>query len=516
MSSLPPFPAPRSAQRSGDPLRSIVIVGGGTAGWMAAALLSKKLERQGIAITIVESSAIGTVGVGEATTPAIRDYFRAAGLDEIEVMKASHATVKLGIRFDNWTGDGSSFFHPFGLYGVPANEVAFHHYWLKMRAAGDVRPIDDYCFASQLAQHNRFRPPHRPAPDYAFFDYAVHFDAGRYARYLRDVCVSRGVTHVDTRVTDVRLRDDAPDMIGSIVTDTAGDIAGDLFIDCTGFRSLLLGQALGEPYVEWTDLLPCDRAVAMPCAHGDGPLTPFTQAIAMPAGWRWRIPLQHRVGNGYVYSSAHLSDDEAIASLGAVLEGERLAEPNLIRFVTGHRRRFWSGNCIGLGLAAGFLEPLESTSITLIYSGIERLVQLLPDRSIDPALAADYNRITTLEYERVRDFLVLHYWGARRDEPLWQQVRQIELPEKLAHKVRMFTQRGRMVRYEWDAFQDPSWLSMFAGLDLLPERWDPLADFFSTEEVAQALATVRQQIDEGLKQSEPHAAFIARHCRAPT
>ena len=515
MPGISPSPTPATSQRSGDPLRSIVIVGGGTAGWMAAALLAKRLERQGVAITVVESSAIGTVGVGEATTPAIRDYFRAAGLDEVQVMKASHATIKLGIRFDDWTGDGSSFFHPFGLYGVPANDVAFHHYWLKMRTAGDPRPIGDYCFASQLAARNLFRPPHRPAPDYAFFDYAVHFDAGRYARYLRDVCVARGVTHIDARVLAVRLRDQEPGMIASIATDTAGEITADLFIDCTGFRSLLLGQALGERYVEWTDLLPCDRAVAMPCAHGAGPLTPFTQAIAMPAGWRWRIPLQHRVGNGYVYSSRHLSDDEAVATLSASLESERLADPNIIPFVTGHRKQFWSGNCIALGLAAGFLEPLESTSITLIFSGIERLLQLFPDRTIDPALAADYNRITALEYERVRDFLLLHYWGARRDEPLCQAARQIQLPEKLAHKVRMFTQRGRMVRYEWDAFQDPSWLSMFAGLDLLPDRWDPIADYFSLDQVGEALSAVRKQIDEGLKSSQSHAAFIDRHCRAP-
>ncbi|TPG42839.1 tryptophan 7-halogenase [Sphingomonas koreensis] len=498
--------------RSGEPIQSIVIVGGGTAGWMAATLLAKRLERQDIAITVVESSAIGTVGVGEATTPAIRDYFRAAELDEQAVMKASNATIKLGIRFDGWTGEGTSFFHPFGLYGVASNNVAFHHYWLKARAAGDRRPIGDYCLATQLAAANRFRPPHRPAPDYAFFDWAVHFDAGLYARHLRDVAKARGVRHIDARVRDA-IRDGDTGLIAAIDTEEAGVIAGDLFVDCTGFRSLLLGQALDEPCVDWTDLLPCDRAVAMPCAHGDGALTPYTQAIAMPAGWRWRIPLQHRVGNGYVYSSKHLSDDAAIATLTGALEGEPLGEPNLIRFVTGHRRRFWAGNCVALGLAAGFLEPLESTSITLIFSGIERLLHLFPDRSFDPALAEDYNRITTLEYERVRDFLLLHYWAARRDEPLWQQTRQTELPEKLAHKVRMFTSRGRMVRYEWDAFQDPSWLSMFAGLDLLPDRWDPLADYFPPDEVANALAAMRDQIALGVDSAIPHGTFIAENCR---
>jgi len=506
------MPQPSPSQRSGDPIRSIVIVGGGTAGWVAAALLAKRLERQDIMITVVESSAIGTVGVGEATTPAIRDYFRAAELDEFAVMKAANATIKLGIRFDGWTGEDSSFFHPFGLYGVASNGVAFHHYWLKLRAAGDRRPIGDYCLATQLAAANRFMPPHRPAPDYAFFDWAVHFDAALFARHLASVARARGVRHVDARMRRA-IRDETTGLITAIDTEEAGTIGADLFVDCTGFRSLLLGQSLEEPYVEWTDLLPCDRAVAMPCAHG-GPLTPYTQAIAMPAGWRWRIPLQHRVGNGYVYSSRHLSDDEAVAALAGRLEGERLGEPNLIRFVTGRRRRFWTGNCVALGLAAGFLEPLESTSITLIFSGIERLLHLFPDRSFDPALAEDYNRITALEYERVRDFLLLHYWGARREEPLWRAMRDVELPEKLAHKVRMFIRRGRMVRYEWDAFQDPSWLSMFAGLDLLPERWDPLADYFPIEEVTGALSRIRDQIALGLKSSGSHEAFVERNFRA--
>ena len=502
-----------NGQRSGDPIRSIVIVGGGTAGWMAATLLAHRLERQDIAITVVESSAIGTVGVGEATTPAIRDYFRAAGLDEFAVMKASSATIKLGIRFDGWTGEGSSFFHPFGLYGVASNGVAFHDYWLKLRAAGDRRPIGDYCLATQLAAANRFLPPHRPAPDYAFFDWAVHFDAGLFARYLRTVALSRGVRHIDARVRAVQ-RDGESGLIRAIDTDEAGSIAADLFIDCTGFRSLLLGGALEEPYVPWTDLLPCDRAVAIPCASA-GPLTPYTCAVAMPAGWRWRIPLQHRLGNGYVYSSAHVSDDEAIAELAATLEGEALGEPNLIRFVTGRRRRFWSGNCVALGLAAGFLEPLESTSITLIFSGIERLLQLFPDRSFDSALSDDYNRITTLEYECVRDFLLLHYWGARRPEALWQTANATELPDKLAHKVRMFSHRGRMVRYQWDAFQDPSWLSLFAGLDVLPvDRWDPLADYFSVGELTAALAEIRDQIAAALGASIPHERFIEEKCRA--
>jgi tryptophan halogenase len=498
-----------SGTRSGDPLHSVVIVGGGTAGWMAATLMAQRLRQQNVAITLVESSAIGTVGVGEATTPAIRDFFREAHLEEGEIVRASGATLKLGIRFDGWSGSTGSFFHPFGLYGTPSNDVAFHQYWFKQQAAGSHVPLGAYSLATALAEAGRMMAPPRPAPDYAFFDYALHFDAGLYARHLKQVATARGVRHVDAHVVAVR-RNAETGLVAAVDTAEAGAIAGDLFIDCTGFRSLLLGGALGEPYVDWRAFLMADRAVAIPCAHGDSAaLEPFTRATARDAGWQWRIPLQHRVGNGYVYASAHLSDDEAVATLTGTLEGEPLAEPNLIRFITGHRERFWSGNCIALGLAAGFLEPLESTSITLIYSGIQRLLELWPDRSFDPALAADYNRITTLEYERVRDFLMLHYWANRRPgQPLWDAARAMALPDKLAHKVRMFTSRGRMVRHEWDAFGDPSWLSMFVGLGLTPERWDPLADFFTDSQIGEALERIRANIAGGVTGAIGHRAFL--------
>ena len=499
---------PIGIPNSNRAIRSIVIVGGGTAGWMAATLLAARLEGRGVRITVVESSAIRTVGVGEATTPAIRDYFAAAGIGEADVLRASQGTIKLGIRFDGWSGDDSRFFHPFGLHGMPSNGVAFHHYWLKRRAGGDPTPFDRYSLCSHLADSGRFIPPSlAPKADWQVFDWAVHFDAGLFANFLAEVSTERGVRHVDARVRDVR-RDGETGHIVAIDTEEAGEIEGDLFVDCTGFRSLLLGQALGTPFVDWTHLLPCDRAVAIPCAHG-GPADPYTRATARAAGWQWRIPLQHRVGNGYVFSSRHISDDEAVATLQGNLQGEPLADPNLLRFATGHRESFWRGNCVALGLAAGFMEPLESTSITLIHSGIERLLQLFPERDCDPALADEFNRITTLEYQRVRDFLLLHYWGnARHGEPFWDAMRALTLPDALAHKIRLFRARGALVRYEWESFQDPSWLAIYAGLGILPDRWDPMADYFPPAEIAAALARIRGEIDREVTRAVPHLDFL--------
>ena len=497
-----------------DPIRSIVIAGGGTAGWMAAAALARRFERHPIAITVVESSAIGTVGVGEATVPGIRDFFRDLGTSATEVMQATNGTVKLGIEFEDWRHGGHRFFHPFGLYGAPSRGVQFHQYWLKMRAAGRETPLADYCLCSALAEANLFMPPpEAPQGDLGVFDWAVHFDASLFARFLSARAGAAGVAHIDAKIEGVRL-DDANGNIAALVLEGGGEIAGDLFIDCTGFRSLLVGQALGVPFVDWTHILPCDRAVAMPCARS-GPLTPYTRATALAAGWQWRIPLQSRVGNGYVYASRHISDDEAVATLRARLEGEALGEPNLIRFTTGKRAQVWARNCIALGLASGFLEPLESTSITLIQTGIERLIDFFPDRHFDPALAEEYNRIATQEYERIRDFLLLHYWGnGRHGEPMWDAVRAAGLPEPLDRKLRLWRSRGRFVRYLWESFGDPSWLSLYVGLGIIPEHYDPLGDFFSEDDLDSAFAKMRGAIARAKALAMPHEEFIAAHCRA--
>lgn len=491
----------------GRAIRRIVIVGGGTAGWMAASLLAKKLEKHPVSLTVIESSEIGSVGVGEATVPAIRDFFRAIELDDSEVLRETGGTVKLGIAFRDWLRPGHEFFHPFGLYGTPSRGVPFHQYWLKLRQAGHDLPLGDYSLCSTLAGAGRFALPGEAVSDLSVFDWAVHFDASRFAGLLRRRATTSGVARLDARVVDVRL--DGADRIGAVVLASGETVEGDLFIDCSGFRALLLGQALGVGYHDWSDWLPCDKAAAIPCVSGQSAV-PYTVSTARSAGWQWRIPLQHRVGNGYVYSSTDISDDEAVATLISNLEGEPLAEPNLIRFTAGRRDRFWSGNCVAVGLAAGFMEPLESTSITLIQTAVERLIDLFPDRDFDPALADEYNRATTLEFERIRDFLILHYHGnQRRGEPFWDRMRKAALPDKLAHKIRLFRARGKLVRFEWEAFLDPSWLSLYAGLDMMPERHDPMADHFSEEDLLGAFARMREAIDRTVSAAAPHQAFLA-------
>ena len=503
------------------PIKSIAIIGGGTAGWMTAASLVHALGRQGVSITLVESSAIGTVGVGEATVPAIRRYFQSLDMDVLDVMKATNGTFKLAIAFDDWLHEGHRFLHPFGRYGVAAGPIGFHHLWTRMRQAGDQSPLGDYSLGDALAREGRFALPptatHDAAqPDFMVYDWALHFDASLFAQHLRRFAEARGVRRIDAKVTEVALNSETG-FIDSVVLDTGVEVAADLFVDCSGFRSILSQQTLGVKFRDWSRWLPCDRAVALPCAHADGgDLTPFTRSRAEEAGWTWRIPLQHRVGNGYVYSSALLSDHDAEAHLRRGLEGEALASANFVRFRPGHVERFWERNCVAIGLAAGFLEPLESTSITLIQAGIDKLLEFFPRADCAPELQAEYNRISTLEFERIRDFIILHYWANRRgDQPLWKHCREEPLPDTLAHKIALFRAAGKLAQYDWDSFHEPSWLCVMTGMGVLPRAYDPQADAIGLPSIETLAANIRRDVRRMASDAPRHADFIARYCKAP-
>lgn len=488
------------------PIKRIVIVGGGTAGWMTAASLSHQLAHLNLDITLVESAEIGTVGVGEATVPAIRDYIGSLGLDTLEVMRATEGTAKLGIEFVDWTRAGHCFFHPFGLYGVPAGQTAFHHIWQRLRETGDETPFSAYNLCTQMALAGRFQPP-VPKARAAFeaYDWAIHFDAGLFARFLRGFAEARRVMRIDAKVVQVEVTEGG---ISHLQLDTGVRLHGDLFIDCSGFRGLLIQGALKSGYVDWKKWLPCDRAVALPCQL-TGDLKPYTRSTALAAGWSWRIPLQHRVGNGYVYASDFIDDDAAEQVLRDQLEGEVLAGANRLRFRTGHTVEAWKANCVAIGLASGFMEPLESTSIVLIQTGVEKLIKLLPGMQISPAARREYNRTLTLEYERIRDFILLHYWASGRDEPLWRACRETELPDALQNKIELFRAKGHLVRYEWESFQDPSWLSMYAGFEIMAEGRDLTADRFDLDELKGIVTRMRSDIAGRVTSAPSHADWLA-------
>ena len=487
-------------------ITNIVIAGGGTAGWMAAAALSRFLERD-YSITLVESDAIGTVGVGEATIPQIHLFNSALGLDEGEFIAATQATYKLGIEFVDWQRPGHSYMHAFGAVGRALGIVPFHHYWLRARAAGTAEEYGAYSFNETAARSGRFaKSDGRPSalPD---LTYAFHFDAGLYAAMLRRYAEARGVVRVEGEIGGFDKNGESGDLTALVMTD-GRRVEGELFIDCTGFRGLLIGEAMGAAYQDWSHFLPCDRALAVPCERSDG-FRPFTQSMARSAGWQWRIPLQHRTGNGHVYCSAFISDDEAEAVLLANLDGAALQPPRPLRFTTGKRDRHWVGNCVALGLAAGFMEPLESTSIHLVQSGIARLLAYFPGKGIESAEREQFNRLSDFEWESIRDFLVLHYKANARDgEPFWDACRDMAIPTSLEDKIELFRATGRVHREHEELFTEEGWYQVMIGQDVLPRAWHPLADQLSDGYLADFLASLREGCRRKSAMLPTHGEFI--------
>ncbi|MBT8039187.1 MAG: tryptophan 7-halogenase [Xanthomonadales bacterium] len=493
-------------------LRSIAIIGGGTAGWMTAAALANMLHGK-CGVTLVESEAIGTVGVGEATIPPLKRFNGELGIDENDFMRAVQGSFKLGIEFVDWARKGHRYMHPFGQFGADFDSIPVHQYWLKARSEGEVTPLGDYSVANVAAREGRFqRPTKDPRLVQSTFDYAYHLDAGLYARYLRHYSEQRGVERVEGRVAHVAQHNESGNITG-VVLDDGHTVEADFFVDCSGFRGLLIEGALNSGYEDWTHWLPCDRAVAVPCARG-GEFTPYTRSTAHDAGWQWRIPLQHRTGNGYVYCSQFLDEDAAAAKLLANLDGRALADPLFLKFQTGRRRMFWSRNCVAIGLSAGFLEPLESTSIHLIQSAISRLLALFPDRDLDPLAIEEYNRITANEYERVRDFLILHYHATEReDSGLWRYCAGMTIPDELQYKMDHFRRYGRLVSTGTELFQNPNWLAVHIGQFNWPERYDPLVDERGIDG-AKRLASLRRVIREAVNAMTTHQMYVRKNCRS--
>ncbi len=494
-------------------LKRIVIVGGGTAGWMTAAGLSHFLRGQdpkadAPRITLVESDEIGTIGVGEASIPTLTGFNRLLGIDERDFMTRTQGTFKLAIEFVDWTRQGHRFFHPFGSFGQPLDICDFHHHWLRAQAAGAGGDLDDYCLDSLLARQDRFGGPNRdPNTPLSTVGHAYHFDAGLYARFLRGYAEQRGVTRVEGRITTVD-RDPLTGFVTAVRLDNGPVVEGDLFVDCSGFRGLLIEETLKAGYEDWSGLLPCNRAVAVPSARTE-PVMPYTRATAREAGWQWRIPLRHRTGNGYVYSAEHISDDEAAASLLAHLDGEALGEPRFLRFKTGRRTKAWVKNVVAIGLSAGFLEPLESTSIHLIQKGVLKLVKCLPDLDFAPDLVEEFNVQTAFDYEDVRDFLSLHYKSTEReDTPFWVYNRNNTISDSLRHRMNLFEQSGRIFVSEQELFKLPSWLAVFWHQGVRPKGYDPVADALPPAELDRSLAFLRDTFARVAAQQPSHSAFL--------
>ena len=493
-----------------QPVKRVAIIGGGTAGWMTAAWLSIVMRRNIEDIVLVESDEIGTVGVGEATIPSIRKYNHWLGIDEDEMLKRTQGTFKLGIEFVDWGHIGNRYHHSFGPNGRERDGTPFHAWWLR---GGAEDALCEYNLQTQASYQGKFMRPIGANSPLATIVHAFQFDASLYAAYLRQLSEAKGVRRIEGKVADVRLRA-ADGFIEGVTLADGRAVDADLFIDCTGFRGLLIEQALKSGFTDWSHWLPCDRAFAVPCESA-GPLTPFTRSTARTAGWQWRIPLQHRTGNGHVFASAFTTEDEARETLLANLDSKVLAEPRLLKFQAGHRKAFWVKNCVAIGLSGGFLEPLESTSIFLIQNAIARLHVLFPDKGFDPADIAFFNRESVREYEDVRDFIILHYKLSQRDDSaFWEYCRNMPVPDRLTQRMNLFESRGRIFEEKGEQFGLSSWLQVMWGQGLRPRGVDPITLAVPEEKVRAWLNDTKDTIAACCGHMPTHEAFIAEHCAA--
>ncbi|MBH0002245.1 tryptophan halogenase family protein [Pseudoalteromonas sp. SWYJZ12] len=489
------------------PIKHVVIAGGGTAGWITAALLNKVLGKV-INITLIESSAIGTVGVGEATIPPIIQLNNALGINEQDFINATNASIKLGIEFENWKTQSHSYMHAFGSLGKNFPFCDFYNFWLKGQITGCEDDLWDFSLNYQAAKQHKFALLNTiPNTQLSGLSYAYHFDATLYAEYLKKLAISRGVKHIDAKINHVEQCDTGN--VKSLVLDNDSQISGDLFIDCTGLRALLIEQTLNTGFIDWSHYLPCDSAVAVQ-TKSTHELKPYTRSIAHSAGWQWQIPLQNRIGNGLVYCSRYLSDDDAKQLLLKSLPAEPITEPRIIKFKTGRRLKQWHKNVVSVGLSSGFLEPLESTSIHLIQTAVTRLIKLFPHNGISDALVTEFNKQSVIELEHIRDFIILHYkLTEREDSPFWRQCMQMDIPNSLTHKLNLFKHTGKVIREDDELFAEVAWQQVMIGQGLIPDDYNSIVDSLSDDQLSDLFSTLKTLISSTVTQLPTHQNFLA-------
>lgn len=499
---------------SNNVIKSIVIVGGGTAGWMAAAFLSKRFNTEKLKITLIESADIGIIGVGEATVPAIKIFLNDLEISERDFVQQTQATFKLGIDFDGWNKPGEQFFHPFANFGTKISHIPFQHYWNKLKTLKKADKFDTYCYAAQMARQGKFTIPHSENNEIlSKFNYSYHFDAGLFAKFLSQYAQKNGVARISETITQVN-QNPSSGIIESLKLQNGETIPGDFFIDCSGFKGLLIEEKLHAGYTDWSHWLLCNRAVAIPSSYEGNP-APYTRSLAQEAGWQWRIPLQHRTGNGYVYCKDYISDDEATHSLKKNMEGTAIADPKLISFKTGTRKKYWDKNVFALGLSGGFMEPLESTSIYLIQFCIESLYNHFPKQKNSEELSKKVNSLILNVQERMRDFLILHYHANKRfGQPFWDACRTMEIPQSLSDRISEYQSSAGLIQDSRDFFKMNSWLSMFAGFEIIPEYYHPKLDEFDEHLLEQELRSMASSIKIATAKIPQHQFFINKHCAA--